>query len=136
MAALVDLHFADERDRKQYDCKRCPAQTQKDRRCRDPGFENLRKPRAIGQGSLSYPFCPGKATWNPELPAVLEQCRVALEAGILPEEGNFSAQSALFVEVFPTFVERWRERTYQKIWGDVRAFSKAVLEAVFGKKGK
>jgi hypothetical protein len=86
----------------------------------------------VDQVSLKYSFCPGKATWYPEVAKVFEWCRIALETGILPEEGSYLDQPALFVEVFPTFVERWRERSYQRVWLDISEFSPKVIEA-FGK---
>lgn len=63
-----------------------------------------------------------------------EQCRVALETGILPRRGALEDQDDLFCEVFPVFVERWRARSYDAVWRDVRDYVKIVLEAVLGKK--
>ena len=82
---------------------------------------------------LEYYFCPGKATWYDEIAELFGQCRMALETGIMPNKGSFQDQSAMFVEVFPEFVQRWKERSYNKVWHDTREFTKAVLEAVFGK---
>lgn len=84
--------------------------------------------------SVQQTFCPGKATWFEEIQEIYQDCRVALETGILPKEGSLEDQDELFTDVFPTFVERWRERAYERTWSDVRAFTKVVLEAVFGKK--
>lgn len=82
---------------------------------------------------LEYSFCPGKATWYEEIAELFGQCRVALETGIMPSRGSFQDQSAMFVEVFPEFVQRWKERSYNRVWQDTREFTQAVLEAVFGK---
>lgn len=65
---------------------------------------------------------------------VFEQCRVAVETGILPRQGSLEDQDELFVEVFPTFVERWRARSYVRVWDDVRAFAKVLLDGLFTKK--
>lgn len=136
MAALVDLYFAEERDKKRFRCSGCKAQ--KDRRCGERGFENLsRKPMKVGEGSLAYPFCPGKATWYAEITELFEPCRVALETGIMPKRGSMEDQPELFVTVFPVFLERWRDRHYQRVWQDVWHAVKTVLNSVFGKgKGK
>lgn len=58
-----------------------------------------------------------------------------METGIMPNEGPFEQQSEMFVDAFPHFVSRWKDRTYDKIWHDVRDFTKTVLEGLFGKKG-
>jgi hypothetical protein len=77
-----------------------------------------------------YSFCPGKATWYPELAIVFEQCFVANETGILPSDGSFQDQSELFVEAFPTFVERWKWRWYGRVWHDVSDATGKVFEAL------
>jgi hypothetical protein len=88
--------------------------------------------------SLSYSFCPGKATWYEDIAEVFDQCRIALETGILPSKGSLNDQSEMFCEAFPIFLARWKERQYNRIWTDVRDYTKQVLEALFpkGKKGK
>lgn len=43
-------------------------------------------------------------------------------------------QPQAFVDAFPTFLARWKARTYDAVWQDVRDFTKTVLEAVLGKK--
>lgn len=95
----------------------------------------FKKPKKIDDASLSYSYCPGKATWYPEIAELFEQCRVTLDAGILPKDGNYLDQDELFVEVFPFFVRRWKERNYDKIWSDVRDFVVPILEGFAGKKG-
>ncbi len=133
---MIDLWFADDKIKKAYTCSLCVKnpQTARERRCQEPGFENLKKPRRIDNYSLEYGFCPGKATWYEEAAELFEQCRVALETGIMPSSGSLSDQDALFYEVFPFFVMRWRERAYHRVWADVREFTKEVLEGIFGKK--
>lgn len=93
----------------------------------------LQKPQAVDASGLPFSFCPGKATWYPGVVQAFGACRIALETGILPEAGSLADQDQLFVDVFPTFVERWKSRTYEKVWNDVRKFTKSVLEAVFKK---
>ena len=134
----MDLWHADDKLKRSYDCGVCarnPA-TAKERKCQSPGFDNLRKPRKVDDFGLAFSFCPGKATWYPEIAELFLQCRVTLETGILPEGGSFAEQSESFVEVFPDFVLRWKERTYNRIWQDTRDFTKSVLESIFGNKGK
>jgi len=133
--ALIDLWFADTDKKKAFSCQLCvknPA-TAKERRCQSPGFENLRKPRKVDDYGLEFTFCAGKATWYEEIADLFAECRVALETGILPNKGSFQDQSEMFVAVFPEFVQRWKERSYNRVWQDTREFTKAVLETVFGK---
>ena len=103
-------------------------------RCAEPSF-NVIKPVAVDDDGVLLPFCAGKATWYPEMLAVFEDCRTALETGILPREGSLDEQEAVFVEVFPAFIERWRERSYERFWGDVRSLVQALLGAFGAGKG-
>ena len=93
------------------------------------------KPVEIEKGWGSYEFCPGKATWYEEVARLFQDCRIGLETGILPREGSLENQDAEFTDVFPQFVTQWRERQYERIWDDVRALTKSILESIFGKKG-
>ncbi len=86
--------------------------------------------------SLGYTFCPGKATWYSEIVELFEKCRVTYETGILPGDGSLEDQDEMFSEVFYSFVERWSARQYNRIWADVRDYTKVVLESIFGKKGR
>lgn len=88
----------------------------------------------VDESSPRYRFCPGKATWYPWLDDVYGACLVAYQTGILPKGGGFEDQDELFVEAFPAFIQRWRDRTYDRIWKDVRDFTGSVLQAVFGKR--
>lgn len=106
------------------------------RRCAENGFDNLKRAPRIDQLSLDYTFCPGKATWSDEIQELFVACRASLESGILPGEGPLQNQSAVFVEVWPHFVIRWRERFYGKVWQDVRSFAEGMLTGLFGKKGR
>jgi hypothetical protein len=88
----------------------------------------------VDSAGLTYHFCPGKASWFPEIQELFEQCRVAYYTGITPRAGGLEDQRDLFAEVFPAFVERWRERVYNRIWADTTEYVEAVLKAIFGKK--
>lgn len=59
-----------------------------------------------------------------------------METGILPNEGSLQDQTDSFCEVFYPFVDRWKARTYAKVWGDVTDYVERVLKSLFGKKGK
>jgi hypothetical protein len=108
----------------------------KSRRCEEPSFDVIKGGFRVDECSLSYKFCPGKARWFEEIGVLFEQCRIALETGIMPREGSFEDQDELFCAVFHGFVHRWKERVYARIWRDVQEFTKKVLESIFSKKGK
>ena len=108
----------------------------KQRNCQEPGFNNLKKPRKLEGSNIEYTFCPGKASWYPDIIELFSQCRVAMETGIMPNEGSFLDQQDIFTEVFPTFVSYWKDRYYQRIWKDIQDYTKIVLESLFKKKGK
>lgn len=132
--ALVDLRFTDESSRKKFTCAHCPATVMAGRRCQEPGFENLKSPMKVDEtGGQGYSFCPGKATWSAHAAELFMQCRLAMETGILPGGPNLDEQDAYFVATLPAFVDRWRERTYRRIWNDVSDFTGAVLKAIFPK---
>ena len=80
--------------------------------------------------SIEISFCPGKATWYPEIAELFEKCRLAYEVGILPRKGVLEDQDELFSEVFPFFVDRWVHRKYYKVWHDVAEFTPSVLTAI------
>jgi len=71
---------------------------------------------------------------NQEAVNLFKQCRIAMETGILPDEGDFLSQDHCFVEVFFDFISHWKYRQYQTWWDDVKIFTKTVLESIFGKK--
>lgn len=52
----------------------------------------------------------------------------------MPKGGNFEDQDEVFFEALPLFINRWRERNYQRVWDDVGDFTQKVLKAVFGDK--
>ena len=118
-----------------YACATCPEATRKERRCGRDGFEHFKHPRfTIGPASYRYQFCPGKATWFPEIAELFEKCELAMHTGVLPGDGSLLDQDEAFVEVFPVFVSRWKERTYDQVWDDVRDYVEKILTAIFGKK--
>jgi hypothetical protein len=151
---LVDLWWTDAKTQKGFQCSKCPEQKKRKMRCGEPGFVNVPEPvlkrlSANGQHgywpvddySRKYMFCPGKATWFPEMAELFEQCRVAIETGHLPRPGALEDQNEMFVDVFPDFVERWQSRRYYRTWSDVVDYTPKVLEAIgkmissmFGKK--
>lgn len=65
----------------------------------------------------------------------MQSCIVAYETGILPGPGAFDEQEEMFTEVFPFFVMHWKDKNYGRVWGDVQATIKVVLEGLFGTKG-
>jgi len=131
---LIDLHFAEEADRAKFQCSTCPIKTQTDRRCHNEGFENWKHPKfKIGSGKNVYRFCPGKATWFDEIADVYEQCFVTMHTGLLPRAGALEDQDDTFVEVLPSFLERWKARHYGSVWSDVTSYVSALIKA-FTKK--
>lgn len=89
---------------------------------------------AVDRLGFPVPFCPGKARWSEEMAEVFNQCLILVETGASPNRGGMSEQSAILNEVLPVFLVRWRERLYQRLWSDVSAYTKSVLQAVLGKK--
>lgn len=89
---------------------------------------------------MKYTFCPGKATWYPEMLALFDELVLAYHTGIFPDSGSFYEQDELFVECFPQFYLSFKERNYGRVWSDVVEFSEHILKAVAkmfgGKKGK
>ena len=134
----MDLYFADGDTKTKHNCSVCVRNpiNQQIRRCQEPGFKNLVKPREIDAQSLKYSFCAGKATWFDDIAILFDQCRVTLETGILPKAGSIEDQSEMFADVLPTFIERWRDRNYSRVWTDVNKFTTSVLEALFSSKKK
>lgn len=88
---------------------------------------------SIGPGSWSYPFCPGKATWGQDTADLFDACRVALETGILPVGSNLEDQDAHFTAALPVFIDRWRERAYQRTWTDASEYLSMLLASLFKK---
>ncbi len=87
-------------------------------------------PIRVDTNGNKYPFCPGKATWYPQMDLVFKQCLVAKETGILPEGGTLEDQSQLFYDCFHTFIEKYKWRWYGRVWEDVGDVIPKVLEAV------
>lgn len=124
--ALIELHFADANEKKLFTCKGC--KFKEVRKCKDEGFDNVKGIGiSINKRGIKFPFCPGKATWYPEIVELFDSCRVAVQTGIMPLRGALADQSYEFYDVFPTFVDLWKKRTYQSIWDDVIDHTEAVL---------
>lgn len=126
------MSFADPKRRKAFQCEGCGVWAQ--RKCREPGYENLKTPLSVDTFSLKYSFCPAKATWDVGLAVLFAQCRVAYQCGIMPLSGGMEDQTEEFAEVFPAFVDRWRERIYRQWWEDISSFTTSVLKSLFPKK--
>lgn len=89
---------------------------------------------SVDDAGAMFNFCPGKATWSPAAARLFEQCRIALETGILPKGTTFEEQDVYFAEALPVFIERWRARIRRQIWDDVSEFLAIILTGLFGKK--
>ena len=128
---MVDLHFADAKDKKIHDCRVCPKAQKAQRKCGNPGYENAKTARyRVDERSRKYTFCPGKATWDVSIAIVYRDCFLAYHTGILPGEGHFQEQSELFVECYPFFVEQFTERRYGRVWQDVNTFTGEVFKTI------
>ena len=133
---MVDLHFAEEKDKKRYTCKICPKITKQRNKCQEQGYENIKKIRVDPMGA-EYTFCPGKATWNRTIAQTFVDCRVALEAGIFPSEGGLDEQYEMFSLVFYEFMDQWKHRSYAKVMKDAGTMAHAFIEMIFkGLTGK
>ena len=130
----MDLAFAEPRARKLYTCHQCPKQRRASRHCEEPGLRNLKRTIRVDDKSLAYTFCPGKATWYPEIAQLYLSCRIAQATGIMPREGGLDRQSAAFPDALHQFIERWQERMYGRVWGDIGTFVGKVISS-FSKRG-
>ena len=140
---MIDLHFAEEKTLKLYRCESCPKLRKLEMKCAEPGYDNLKRPRAFApnSGAGSYTFCPGKATWSEEIAALYTRCQLAAETGVMPEPGELGDQHWVFDDVFPMFLMKYNQMKYLRVWKDVYEFTPKVLEqigkmiaAMFGKK--
>lgn len=52
----------------------------------------------------------------------------------MPRGQSFDEQDEFFAAALPIFVDRWRERSYQRVWGDVGEYVAALAGALLGKK--
>jgi hypothetical protein len=136
---MVDIHFADNKDKKRFNCEVCPELTKKRNKCQKPGFQNVRKMRVDLLGG-EYTFCPGKATWYDQIALTFVDCRIALEAGIFPSPGSLQDQPEMFADVFYDFMDHWNHRKYSRTLKDAGLMAAAFIEQIFkglsGKGGK
>lgn len=133
----MELSYAEPDEAKRFQCATCPELNKKRRKCESEGFENVPVGSRVNNinGKL-FRFCPGKATWYPEIIELFQQCELAAETGIMPDRGAFLDQDATFADVFPTFVSLRSEKKYIRQMKDLQTILVRLLEAAFGGKGK
>ena len=88
------------------------------------------RPLAVDKHGTKWPFCPGKATWYPEIQTVFDQCLIAKDTSILPKPGLIADQDEIFTAVFGYFLEKYSWRGYGRVWQDVGDVIPKVLEAI------
>jgi hypothetical protein len=52
-----------------------------------------------------------------------------MEIGVFPEPGTFQDQSEEFCAALPAFIDRWKQRSYVRIWEDVHSFVSQIIKA-------
>lgn len=114
---MVDLHWSEPESKRQVTCRTCSKIQKKQRKCETDGYNhNKAKGYKVDDYSLSYSFCPGKATWSSRIALLFTQCKQAYFIGEYPKPGRLEDQDAWFASVYPTFVERWEERKFYRGW--------------------
>ena len=127
---MIDLRFASNDILKTVDCNKCPEVVKRQRKCKEPGFNNISRGRQIDGSSLKLTFCHGKATWYNEIGELFLECFMAMETGILPDKGSLQDQEQMFTECFPWFVNYFRQREHSGRWQEINEFTGKIFEAV------
>ncbi len=127
---MIDLHFADGKNLRQFNCNQCPETVKRQRKCQSEGFENLMATKQVDEYGIKVNFCPGKSTWFEEAHILFSQCFVAITTGILPKGKCLDDQPANFTDLFPYFVERWEYRRKIRLWTDINDFAGKVFESI------
>lgn len=127
---MVDLHFTDRKNLKQFNCDQCAEQTKKQRKCQEIGFDNLKVVKQVDEYGTKVHFCPGKATWYEHIVKLYQDCKLTYHTGILPKAGGMENQSSDFVDALYVFSEKWENRKYIKTWQDVHEFTEKIFQAI------
>lgn len=109
----MELHFADhaklEKKGRTFDCKKCPAATQKLRRCWEDRWDFTPEkdgnvfPVRISEGGGLFGFCPAKATRDQEAIGLFELMVVACQQQVLLVAGGLAEQPGWFVQLLSWF---------------------------------
>jgi len=66
-------------------------------------------PMFVHEGGQPFSFCPGKATWDPEVKSTLRLLVVAAESGAMIERGGLGDQPSWWVETLSWFLPAYRK---------------------------
>jgi len=130
---LLELSFAESDELKRFTCDGCSELNQKQRKCADDGFANVLEGREIKINDSKFRFCPGKATWYPDIMLLYQQCELASLTGIMPDRGELKDQDGVFADTFPYFAKRWTEKWYQRHMRDISGMITGIAQSIFGK---
>jgi hypothetical protein len=92
-----------------FDCKTCPTNIKKIRRCEEDredfdGKDGPIWPMTINKGGQEYGFCPGKATWDFSLKTLFDELIVLAETKWLPFPGGMYDQPTWVIETMAWFL--------------------------------
>lgn len=138
----MELQNASPERAKLFDCSRCPAATQKARRCREDredfsSEDNSLFPIYIEKGGNLYSYCPGKATWDSSLYGLYQSLVICSETGHMLESGALVDQSDWWVDLLSWFLPYYSDaRFYSRaraVLGDDKGGTKSADTKIRGK---
>lgn len=78
-------------------------------------------PIGITKRGPFFSFCPGKATWDPELADIYRMLEIVYFTGLMPDGSDLLSQPDWFVDMLHTFLPLYDDhKFYQRqrsIWG-------------------
>lgn len=135
MTALIEVSFAD--DAKRFDCAACPIEVQELRRCHEDRFDFGPEdaaffPIRVSDGGTLFGFCPGKATWYPDVAALYRMLSLVAETGTMPYEGGLMDQPDWIIELLGYFVPRYKAVQFSARARSILGNGKATPGAMSG----
>lgn len=81
----------------------------------------------VHRGGEQYGFCPGKATWDPEVASIFSTLVVSAETGVMMKAGGLEDQPAEWIELLSEFLPKYSDQRFiqraKMILGDGRVQS-------------
>lgn len=97
-----------EKQGRNFNCKKCPVNIQKKRRCLDDRWDFTEEddpifPIYVTKGGQLFGFCPAKATWDESAVNLFRAMMTCHQSGSLWVQGAVSDQPSWFVDLFSWF---------------------------------